>query len=319
MNKALFNITVGFSLILGLLLSCNNKPKNGRTDTFTSGTISFASDESFSPIIQEEIQVFESMNPQAKLKPIWTNELDGVNMLMKEKVYLVITSRNYTERELKNLRDRRFMPRAIPLAYDGLALIINNSNPDSCITVNDIKRILSGEVTKWSDIYPGSKLGEFDVVFDNSQSSTVHYCVDSLLGGRPINSPNIEAVKKSAEVVDYVSSHSNAIGIIGSNWLNDSRDTTNVTFKKNIKVMGVSRMETATPENSWQPYQYYIYNGNYPLVRTIYALLNDTGRRLPWGFASFMNSPQGQMIFFKAGLLPAKGNFSVRDVNVSTE
>ena len=101
MNKTLFNITVGFSLILGLLLSCN-KPKNGRTDTFTSGTISFASDESFSPIIQEEIQVFESMNPQAKLKPIWTNELDGVNMLMKEKVYLVITSRNYTERELKN-------------------------------------------------------------------------------------------------------------------------------------------------------------------------------------------------------------------------
>ena len=86
MNKTLFNITVGFSLILGLLLSCNNKPKNGRTDTFTSGTISFASDESFSPIIQEEIQVFESMNPQAKLEPIWTNELDGVNMLMKEKV-----------------------------------------------------------------------------------------------------------------------------------------------------------------------------------------------------------------------------------------
>lgn len=319
MNKALFNITVGFSLILGLLLSCNNKPKNGRTDTFTSGTISFACDESFSPIIEEEIQVFESMNPQATLKPIWTNELDGVNMLMKEKVYLMITTRKYTDKELKNLHDRKFMPRAIPLAYDGLALIINNANPDSCITVDNIKRVLNGEVCKWSEIYPNSKLGEFDVVFDNNKSSTVHYCVDSLLGGKPINSPNIEAVKKSAEVVDYVANHENAIGIIGSNWLNDKRDTTNVTFKKNIKVMGVSRMKEATAENSWKPYQYYIYNGNYPLVRTIYALLNDTGTRLPWGFASFMSGPQGQMVFFKAGLLPAKGNFSVRDVNVSSE
>ena len=83
--------------------------------------------------------------------------------------------------------------------------------------------------------------------------------------------------------------------------------------------MSVSSVDHATPANSYKPYQYYIWTGQYPFVRTIYALLNDTGRRLPWGFASFMNGPQGQMIFFKAGLLPAKGNFSVRDVNVSTE
>lgn len=320
MKINVFNTFVGLTLILGLFASCKDKPKNGRTDTYSSGTIKFVSDESFSPIIDEQREIFEFVYPKAKLVPIYTNELDGVNMLMKEQVYLAITSRNFTDKEVANLEARRFQPIAIPLAFDGLALIVNNSNPDTIISVNDIKQILSGKVAKWKALYPNSKLDSIEVAFDNKQSSTVHYCVDSLLGGKSINSPNIYAVDKSAEVIDFVEKHPNAIGIIGSNWLNDKRDTTNVTFKRNIRVMGVSRIHPATVESSWKPYQYYLWNGNYPLVRTIYALLNDPRHGLPWGFANFMSADsRGQRIFFKAGLLPYRGNMTVREVSVSDE
>lgn len=320
MKINVFNTFVGLTLILGLFASCKDKPKNGRTDTYSSGTIKFVSDESFSPIIDEQREIFEFVYPKAKLVPIYTNELDGVNMLMKEQVYLAITSRNFTDKEVANLEARRFQPIAIPLAFDGLALIVNNSNPDTIISVNDIKQILGGKVAKWKALYPNSKLDSIEVAFDNKQSSTVHYCVDSLLGGKPINSPNIYAVDKSAEVIDFVEKHPNAIGIIGSNWLNDKRDTTNVTFKRNIRVMGVSRIHPATVESSWKPYQYYLWNGNYPLVRTIYALLNDPRHGLPWGFANFMSADsRGQRIFFKAGLLPYRGNMTVREVSVSDE
>ena len=316
-----FNVFVGLTLVFGLLGSCKDKkPKNGRTDTYSSGTIKFVSDESFSPIIDEQREIFEFIYPKAKLIPVYTNELDGVNMLMKEQVYLAITSRNFTQREKENLESRRFRPIAIPLAFDGLALIVNNSNPDTIISIHDIKQILSGKVAKWKALYPNSKLDSIEVAFDNKQSSTVHYCVDSLLGGKPINSPNIYAVDKSAEVIDFVERHPNAIGIIGSNWLNDKRDTTNVTFKRNIRVMGVSKIHPATVASSWKPYQYYLWNGNYPLVRTIYALLNDPRMGLPWGFANFMSADhRGQRIFFKAGLLPYRGNMTVREVNVTEE
>ncbi len=320
MKKPGFNLIIGLTLVLGLALSCKDKPKNGRTDTYSSGTIKFVSDESFSPIIDEEIEVFQSIYPNAKVIPQYTNELDAVNMLMKEKTFLAITTRRFKEKEIKNLKDRKFMPVAIPLAYDGLALIVNNSNPDTIISVQDLKLILSGKVSKWNKLYPGSKLGDIEVAFDNKQSSTVHYCVDSLLGGTPINSPNIYAVKKSAEVIDFVEKHPNSIGIIGSNWLNDKRDTTNVTFKRNITVMAVSRIHPATVESSWKPYQFYLYNGNYPLVRTIYALLNDPRHGLPWGFTNFIAADhRGQLIIHKAGLLPYRANMAVREVNVSTE
>lgn len=320
MTKRTFNILVGLTLTLGLLWSCHNKPKNSRTDTYSSGTMSFASDESFSPIIEEMREVFEHTYPEAKVKPIYTNELDGINMLKETKVWLTVASRRLKESEVKDFADlKKYIARSIPIAYDGLALIVNNENPDTCISIKDIKRILSGEVTKWNEVFPQNKLGTFDVVFDNAKSSTVHFCVDSILGGKPINSPNIEAVKKSEEVINYVSAHKNAIGIIGSNWLNDARDTTNVTFKKNIRVVSVSRLDNATAMNSWKPYQYYIYNGNYPLVRTIYALLTDPRQGLPWGFANFLQSPIGQKIIFKAGLLPARGNMAVREVVVNTK
>ena len=279
--------------------------------------MTFVSDESFSPIIEEAREVFEHTYPTATIKPIYTNELDGINMLMERKVWLTVASKRLRESQIKNLKDRKYVARCIPIAYDGLALIVNNENPDTCISIKDIKRVLVGEVTKWSEVYPNSKLGDFDVVFDNAKSSTVHFCIDSILGGKPINSPKVEAVKKSAEVINYVSSHKNAIGIIGSNWLNDARDSTNVTFKKNIRVVSVSRLDEATPMNSWKPYQFYIYNGNYPLVRTIYAICTDPRQGLPWGFCNFLQSPIGQKIFFKAGLLPARGNMAVREVVVS--
>ena len=83
--------------------------------------------------------------------------------------------------------------------------------------------------------------------------------------------------------------------------------------------MSVSRMDTATPYNSWKPYQYYLYNDNYPLIRTIYALLNDSFRGLPTGFTNFITSPKGQLIFFRASLLPVYGDMTVRQVNVKSE
>ena len=299
MRRNTFNIFVGLALIIFGLAACkDSKPKKFRADTISSGAISFASDNSFAPIIDEEVEMFNNDHPKAKLTAIYTNEQDAVKMLMEEKIFLAITSRQYTKNEFNTLKNLGYKSmKSAPIAYDGLALIINRSNPDTCITVKDIARILRGEAKKWSDIYPGSKQGDIEVVFDHPKSSTVRYCQDSILGGQPIKTPN-------------------AIGVIGSNWLNDKRDTTNVTFKKNIRVMSVSRMDTATPENSYKPYQYYIYDDSYPLIRTIYCLLNDSYRGLPFGFSNYIASPKGQLIIYHSSILPAYGNMTTRSVIV---
>ena len=316
--NATFNKFVGLTLTLGLFLACGNKPKSLPYD-YEAAAKAFTSDESFFPILDEELEVYHALHAQGELEAIYTDQEDAIRRLMNNEVWLAFTTRQLSQREMDGLKSKSFMPRIIPIAYDGLAIIVNNANPDTCITVKDFARILSGEVSNWKDIYPNSKLGEIDVVFDNPKSSTVTWCVDSILGGKPIDSHNIGAVKKSAEVIDWVEKHENALGIIGSNWLNDKHDTTNVTFKKNITVMKVSRLDSATVRNSWRPYQYYIYNGNYPLIRTIYAILNEPRNGEPSGFAHFCRLPKGQLIFLRAGLLPIQADMNVREVNVSKE
>lgn len=298
------------------LSACQNRPKDGLTDTYASGVIAIAADESFRPIIQEEADVFEGLFPLAGIVPRYVTEVEAVNLLLKDSLRLAITSRRLTPEEMNSFNSRKFFPQEIKIATDGLALITNKDNPDSLITVDEIRNILTGKVTQWKDIYPSSHLKAILPVFDNKNSSTVRFAVDSICKGAPL-SDGVKALKTNREVIDYVARTPEAVGIIGVNWLSDCNDTTGLTFSKEVRVMSVSAASQATPENSFKPYQAYLFYGDYPLTRSIYALLNDPRSALPWGFASFLASDRGQRIILKSGLVPATQ--PVRVVNVKDE
>lgn len=305
------------ALSLGVLAACSRKPKDGMTDTYSSGVIEIAADESFQPIVQEEIDVFEGLYPLAGIVPRYTTEVEAINLLLKDSVRLAITTRTLTAEEMNSFHSRKFYPREIKLATDGLALIVNRQNPDSLISVRDIRRILTGETQRWKEIYPASRLGDIRLVFDNKNSSTVRFAVDSICKGKPLSTQDVKALQTNQQVIDYVARTPDAIGVIGVNWLGNRSDTTNLSFKNEIRVMSVSAEDVATPENSFKPYQAYLFYGDYPLARPIYALLNDPRNALPWGFASFMTSDKGQRIILKSGLVPATQ--PVRVVHVKDE
>ena len=111
-------------------------------------------------------------------------------------------------------------------------------------------------------------------MFDNKNSSTVRFAVDSICKGVPLSS-QLKALKPNREVIDYVARTPDAIGIIGVNWLSDRNDSTGLSFSKEVRLMSVSAADKAMPDNSYKPYQAYLYYGDYPLARSIYALLND--------------------------------------------
>lgn len=303
----------GLLLMLVLLSACRSKSKDSQTDTYTSGVIAIAADESFRPIVQEEIDVFEGLTPLAGIVPRYVTEVEAVNLLLKDSLRLAITSRRLTPEEMASFNSRKFFPQEIKIATDGLALITNRSNPDSLITVDEFRSILTGETKQWKELYPSSRLGDIRLVFDNKNSSTVRFAADSICRGTPLSS-DLKALKTNREVIDYVARTPEAIGIIGVNWLSDRNDSTGLTFSREVQVMSVSAAAKATPQNSFKPYQAYLYYGDYPLTRSIYALLNDPRSALPWGFASFLASDRGQRIILKSGLVPATQPVRVVDV-----
>ena len=296
--------------------ACRQAPKDGRTDTYTSGTVAIAADESFQPIVEEEIFVFESLYPLADLVPHYVTEVEAVNLLLKDSLRLAITSRRLTPEELYSFNSRKFFPQQIKIATDGLALISNLSNPDTLISVSAIRDILTGTKTRWKDIYPNSRQGDIQLVFDNKNSSTVRFAIDSICHGKEL-AGNVSALKTNKEVINFVAKTPGAIGIVGVNWLSDRNDSTGLSFNKEVHVMSVSHSTQPTVLNSFKPYQYYLYNGDYPLARDLYVLVNDPRNGLCWGFSGFLTSYRGQLIIQKSGLLPATQ--AVRVVNVKDE
>ena len=296
--------------------ACRQAPKDGRTDTYTSGTVAIAAYETFQPIVDDDIFVFESLYPLADLVPHYVTEVEAVNLLLKDSLRLAITSRRLTPEELYSFNSRKFFPQQIKIATDGLALISNLSNPDTLISVSAIRDILTGTKTRWKDIYPNSRLGDIQLVFDNKNSSTVRFAIDSICHGKEL-AGNVSALKTNKEVINFVAKTPGAIGIVGVNWLSDRNDSTGLSFNKEVHVMSVSHSTQPTVLNSFKPYQYYLYNGDYPLARDLYVLVNDPRNGLCWGFSGFLTSYRGQLIIQKSGLLPATQ--AVRVVNVKDE
>ena len=162
--------------MLGLLHACGSKPNPEMEEAYQKAASCLAADESFYPIIDEALYYFQNQTLDS-ITPEYINEQEAVQKLMNLETWLAFTTRDFTAKERKNLQDRKYLPRALPIAYDGLAIIVNNANPDTCITVKDFRHILLGEMTKWNELNPKSALGDIDVVFDNPLSSTVRWCV----------------------------------------------------------------------------------------------------------------------------------------------
>lgn len=300
--KKIFFISV--TLLLAVLLVACGKQKSTETkNTMRSGYIKIAVDQTVQNVIQQQIDVFEGLYP-VDIEPIYTTEQEAVELLKNDSVRLAVTARKFTEAEVSYFNSKTFQPEAVRIAIDGVAVITNPANRDSVISARDMKRILTGEVTQWNQIFPGSRLGKIQVVFDNTNSSIVRYANDSICRDMPL-SKELNALELNEEVVEHVAKVPNAMGLIGVNHISDENDSTVIEFTKKIRVMRVSYEDAANTENSVQPYQYYLYNGQYPFRREIFILLNDPRGELPKGFSRFISSDQGQRIIKRTGLLPS--------------
>ena len=166
-------------------------------------------------------------------------------------------------------------------------------------------RIVTGQVTRWDQIKYAHQSGEIQLVFDNTQSSTVRYVEDSICGGKALKG-NVYAQKTNPDVIEYIQKNPKAIGIIGVDWLRNEEDTTNLSFLPKVRVMSVSNSTVPEKDNSYKPFQAYIALGNYPFVRAVYYMTSDP---LMQGkaryFYHFLSEQKGQLIITKSSqLLP---------------
>jgi phosphate transport system substrate-binding protein len=286
--------------VLIYLTSCQSKQQNTATDGITF----IAVDETFAPIIRNEIDVFESIYKTAGIIEIVCPEVNAFNLMMKDSVRMIVATRMLSKEETEYFNSRKIFPKELKIATDGIAFIVNKGNNDTLLTTAMVRKIMLGEIKLWEQINPESKLGPIKMIFDNPKSSTAEYAVKTICENRQL-SPGLTALKCNPDVIDYVSKTPNAIGIIGLGWISNHNDSSVNGFHEKINVVALSKEERATSKNSFQPYPAYLASGQYPFSRPIYVIMIEPRVSLNTGFTSFIVSDRGQRIILKSGILPA--------------
>lgn len=281
--------------------SCGSDP-NIPTDTLTSGKVDISVDETYQPIIEQQLRVFDSSYPDAHITAHYKSESDCIKDLLENKARLALVTRDLNAEEKKFCEQNSIAPSSLEIARDAVAVIINPASNDTAMTVDNLKAIITGQYKN-----------KYTVVVDNEGSSTVRFITDSILRGQKLGN-NVFAAKGNPAVVDYVAKNPNAIGFIGLPYVSDDRDSTTGSFLAKIKVVALQDPKSGEYN---KPYQAYVALRTYPLTRHLYYINRETWTGLGSGFANFMAHERGQLIFFHSHLFPIRTNIQIREASIN--
>lgn len=293
-----------------LIIFCSCSPQKNTDialDSPSSGTIHISVDESFKPVIDEQIQMYEASYPGTKIIAHYKPEAECLKDLFKDTLNrTVIITRGLTEKEDKFFRDSLgYLPGWNLVATDAIAVVVNSSNNDTLFTLKRLQAQLLGKINR-------NQL----IVFDGlNATSTVRFIVDSVLKGQRFDTSVVKAARTSKEVLDFIASTPNAIGLVGINWIGNPEVAEQVEMLKKVKICYVECIVCQdTPYV--KPMQASILTRRYPLVRGLYYVNKENYSGLGTGFVNFLKNERGQLIF-KRAYLGTLMDLDVRDVKLN--
>ena len=306
-KRVLFLCISVFLLVAG----CRDRDKDGRIlDMPTAGFIKIAVDESLRPLIDAEVSVFEALYKRADIEPYYYPEAEAIDALMRDSVRLAVVTRRFTPEEKDHFKKLRITPTELDVAISAVALIVHKENPDTLMNMDQIRALLQGKISLWSELGSKNKAG-IEIVFDNPNSGLIRHLKDSIAKVDKLP-PNTFAVQNNEAVIDHVAENLNALGLIGLEWISDKDDSTSNSFLERVRVVSV-----ADDSTHFKPYQAYLALKYYPLARRITILSREARSGLGTGFMAFVASERGQRIVLNAGLVPVTMPLRIVEVHQS--
>jgi len=111
-----------------------------------SGTVTVAGSSSVTPVMEKLKEAYAVLNPNAVIEINQSDSTTGVNSAIEGICDIGMASRTLKESEI----EKGVTPTVI--AIDGIAIIVNNENPLTGMTKDEVTKIYIGEITSWSEI-----------------------------------------------------------------------------------------------------------------------------------------------------------------------
>ncbi len=275
---------VAAAIFMFLLTGCAGSKRNA---------IQVKGSDTMVNLVQAWAEKYMEKNPDAFVAVTGGGSGTGLSSLISGTCDVAMSSRNIKEKEITLARQRGIEPHEIKVALDGLAVVVNPSNPIGQLTLDQLAAIFTGKIVNWKEL--GGKDERIVVLSREVNSGTHVYFKEHVLRKNDPNSqeefvPSALMLSSSQAIADEVAGNSAAIGYYGMGYISPSQ--------KPIAVAKTDKDDYIPPtiEN--------VLDGKYPISRPLFVYTNGTPSGLVGEFIDFALSSEGQEIVRTTDFVP---------------
>ena len=285
--KKLLTFAMAAVMALTLLAGCGNtatddngstdQPSGGSDTAAVSGTVSTDGSTSMEKVIGALSESYMAANKDVTVNYNPTGSGSGITAVQEGTCDIGLSSR-----ALKDEEKAAGLQETV-LAYDGIAIIVHPDNPVSDLTLDQIAKLYTGEITNWKDV--GGNDAEV-VLIGREAASGTRDGFESITGTKD-KCQYRQELTSTGDVITTVSQNPDAIGYASLASIKDS--------VKALNVDGVTPSEASVKDGSYK-------------VQRPFVLVTVEGKALSSAAQSFFDyatSADAADIIAKAGAVAA--------------
>ena len=220
------------------------------------------------PVVENLARAFEKNHIGTAIDIKWSRNFRTAAMIKSGEADLAVAGREETSL------------RATTVAWDGLALIVNFSNPVKDVSTEQAASLFSGTIRDWSELDEKAEGRVRLVVRTDDQNLTDGFERSLKIIGRVPK--GAEQVRSDQTVLSRVSGQLDAVGYLSLNTALEA-----VTYGMSVRILLLDGIEPAKPT---------VKSGQYKLTRPVLFLTGHQHKPLTQAFLEFALSPEGQRI-----------------------
>ncbi|MGA2955468.1 MAG: phosphate ABC transporter substrate-binding protein [Thermodesulfobacteriota bacterium] len=258
---------LGLLILPGLLTSCQRQ----------HGGLSVVGSTSVEPFAEALAEEYMGHHRQEKIFVQGGGSSAGIQAVRTGAAEVGMSSRNLLDSE-KDLI-------AVPIIYDAIAVIVHPGNPLQDLSLEQVRKIFSAEITLWSEL--GGRNHPITLVTREEGSGTRDAFQKLIMGEKEISLSALVQDSNGA-IRQVVTDDRNAVGYISLGLVNDR--------VKALKIDGIEpRVEN-------------IQDHRYKIVRPFLFVFKSNPQGLAKDFLDYILSPPGQKLLVQEGLVSMNTN-----------
>jgi len=214
------------------------------------------------------------------------NTGQGIDALINRTTDIAAASNEITPAQMQRAKKNQVQLKRFVVARDCIAVIVNPANPIKDLSLEQLRGILTGAVSNWSQV--GGQHAAIKLLIRESTSGTQSFLCDHYLKGSQF-AKNAQTLLSLNSVIDSVSKDKTAVGYVGMSGAVGAGEKVKVLA---LKVLPTSKAVKPSPVSTFD---------DYPLSRPLALYTDENAKPSVDQFVNYCLSPAGQKVASESG------------------